>query len=83
VTIDDLWESLGPFDLVKIDAEGSEDKILQGFSLNEVSPRRNIYVVIEMRPATMTFCLKWLKRNSLDYFSRKAGQVLYGMESSC
>jgi FkbM family methyltransferase len=64
VTINDLWESLGPFDLVKIDAEGSEDKILQGFSLNEVSPRRNIYVVIEMRPATMTFCLKWLKRNS-------------------
>jgi FkbM family methyltransferase len=64
VTIDDLWESLGPFDLVKIDAEGSEDIILQGFHLDKVSPQKEVIIIVEVRPATMTFCLKWLKENS-------------------
>lgn len=64
VTINDLWQSLGPFDLVKIDAEGSEDKILQGFSLDRISLPKRIYIVVEVRPKTMSFCLRWLKKNS-------------------
>ena len=66
VTIDDLWDLLGPFDLIKIDAEGAEDKILQGFSPDRISPAKTIYMVIEIRPVTKTFCLRWLKENSFS-----------------
>jgi FkbM family methyltransferase len=64
ISIDDLWNLSGPFDLVKIDAEGSEDRILQGFSLNKISLPRKMYMVIEVRPKTINFCLRWLKENS-------------------
>jgi FkbM family methyltransferase len=64
VCVDDLWTLFGPFDLVKIDAEGSEDRILLGFSPNKISLNKKMYIIIEVRPKTINFCLRWLKQNS-------------------
>jgi hypothetical protein len=48
IPIDDVWDKHGPFDLVKIDVQGSEVEVLEGFSQ---VPK---YLVIEVRPRTLT-----------------------------
>jgi len=50
-TLDDVWDKYGPFDLVKIDVEGSEVEVLEGLSC---VPK---YLVVELRPYTEA-CLK-------------------------
>jgi FkbM family methyltransferase len=47
-TLDEIWEKHGPFDIIKIDVEGSEVEVLEG--LSQV-PK---YLVIEVRPHTLT-----------------------------
>jgi FkbM family methyltransferase len=47
-TLDDVWDKHGPFDLVKIDVQGSEVEVLEGFSQ---VPK---YLVIEVRRRTLT-----------------------------
>jgi FkbM family methyltransferase len=48
-TLDSIWNTYGPFDLVKIDVEGSELEVLNGFSK---VPK---YLVIEVTPCTFRF----------------------------
>ena len=53
-TLDDIWDKFGPFDLIKIDVEGSEVEVIKG--LSQV-PK---YLVIEVRPQTYTYIKKFL-----------------------
>ena len=45
-TLNDLWNKYGPFDLVKVNVEGAEDKI---FTSTEIDPK---YLVVEVRSRT-------------------------------
>jgi FkbM family methyltransferase len=58
-TLDDVWDRYGPFDLVKIDVEGSEVEVLEGLS------RVPEYLVIEVRSHTRTAVKNFL-RNRLE-----------------
>jgi len=56
ITLDDLQNRFGRFDLVKIDVEGVEDRVLRGLTAN--IPK---YLVIEVRPRTWIYVKKWLR----------------------
>jgi FkbM family methyltransferase len=58
-TLDDICDKYGPFDLIKIDVEGSEDRVLKGLSQ---LPK---YLILEIRPKTWPFVKKFLIDNRI------------------
>jgi len=64
-TVDELWKRFGPFDLIKIDVEGAETKVLRGLSENPS------YLVVEVRPNTIAYIINSLKRKYRVLFLEK------------
>ncbi len=64
-TLNDLWNKYGPFDLVKVDVEGAEDKI---FTSTEIDPK---YLVVEVRSRTWPLVRELISRSYRIVFVEK------------
>ncbi|RLE86681.1 MAG: hypothetical protein DRN04_19145 [Thermoprotei archaeon] len=64
-TLNDLWGIYGPFDLVKVDVEGAEDKI---FKSTEIEPK---YLIVEVRSCTWPIVRKLISKSYRIVFMEK------------
>jgi len=64
-TLDDLWNMYGPFDLVKVDVEGTEDKI---FESTEIEPK---YLIVEVRLRTWPLVKRLVSKSYRIVFVEK------------
>ena len=65
ITLNDLWDKYGPFDLVKIDVEGAEGKIIKS---TKVKPK---YMIIEVRSHTWPIIKKFVSESYKIIFIEK------------